>query len=115
MHKTFPPYGKKLMKLRNQGKIPDKLLMVVFDWMLARAYPRVVITEEAKPENMEFKYLAGLPVQIVFTEKEAHRVDGFAQEILKVHPSFLSTFGLHLLDVGATTIIKPLEESCLAQ
>ena len=109
MHKTFPPYGKKLMKLRNQGKIPNKLLMVVFDWMLARAYPRVVITEEAKPENMEFKYLAGIPVQIVFSQKEAHRVDGFAQEILKVNPSFLCTFGLNLLDVGATQILKPLE------
>ena len=109
MSKRFPPYGKKLMQLRNQGKIPNKLLMVVFDWMLARAYPRVVITEEAKPENMEFKYLAGIPVQIVFSQKEAHRVDGFAQEILKVNPSFLCTFGLNLLDVGATNILKPLQ------
>ena len=109
MNKKFPPYGKQLLKLRNQGKIPNKLVMVVFNWKLARVYPRVVITEEAKPENIEFKYLAGIPVQIVFTEKEAHRVDAFAQEILKVAPSFLSTFALHLLDVGATTILKPLQ------
>ena len=109
MSKRFPPYGKQLLKLRNQGKIPNKLLMVVFDWKLARVYPRVVITEETVPKETEFRYLAGIPVQIVYTEKEAHRVDEFAQEILKVKPSFLSTFGLHLTDVGATTILKHLE------
>ena len=109
MNKKFPPYGKQLLKLRNQGKIPNKLLMVVFDWLIGRAYPRIVITEEALPKETEFKYLAGIPVQIVFSQKEAHRVDGFAQEILKVNPSFLCTFGLNLLDVGATQILKPLE------
>ena len=109
MNKKFPPYGKQLLKLRNQGKIPNKLLMVVFDWMLARAYPRIVITEETLPKETEFKYLAGIPVQIVFSQKEAHRVDGFSQEILKVNPSFLCTFGLNLLDVGATEILKPLQ------
>ena len=109
MSKRFPPYGKQLLKLRNQGKIPNKLLMVVFDWKLARVYPRVVITEETVPKETEFKYLAGIPVQIVFSQKEAHRVDGFAQEILKVNPSFLCTFGLNLLDVGATQILKPLQ------
>ena len=109
MSKRFPPYGKKLMQLRNQGKIPSKLLMVVFDWMLARAYPRIVITEETLPKETEFKYLAGIPVQIVFSQKEAHRVDEFSQEILKVNPSFLSIFGLNLLDVGATQILKPLQ------
>ena len=109
MSKRFPPYGKKLMQLRNQVKIPSKLLMVVFDWKLARVYPRVVITEETVPKETEFKYLAGIPVQIVFSQNEANRVDGFAQEILKVKPCFLSTFGLHLLDVGATTILKPLQ------
>ena len=107
--KKFPAYGKKLFELRKQGKMPNKLLMVVFDWLIGRAYPRIVITGEAKPENIEFKYLAGIPVQIVFTEKEAHRVDAFAQEILKVAPSFLCTFGLNLLDVGATQILKPLQ------
>jgi len=108
--KTFPPYGKKLMSLRKQGKIPRKMIQAVFDWKLARAYPRIVLTEETVPEDTEFKYLAGIPVQIVYTEKEADRVNGFSQEILKVNPSFLSTFGLHLLDVGATNILKPLEE-----
>ena len=108
--KVFPPYGKKLFELRKKGQIPSKLLMVVFNWKLARAYPRIVLTEEIKPQETEFKYLAGIPVQIVFSEKEADRVNGFSQEILKVNPSFLSTFGLHLLDVGATQILKPLAE-----
>jgi hypothetical protein len=109
MKKKFPPYGKKLMQLRNQGKIPNKLLMVIFSWKIARAYPRIVITEATLPKETEFKYLVGIPVQIVFSQKESHRVDEFSQEILKVNPSFLSTFGLDLLDVGATTILKPLQ------
>ena len=108
MKKKFPAYGKKLMQLRNQGKIPNKLLMVVFDWMLARAYPRIVI-EATLPKETEFEYLAGIPVQIIFRQKDEYRVDGIAQEIIKVNPSFLSTFGLDLLDVGATTILKPLQ------
>jgi hypothetical protein len=107
--KKFPPYGKKLMELRNQGKIPSKILMIVFSWNLARAYPRIIIPEDTRPNETEFSYLAGIPVQIIFSEKEAHRVNELAQEILKVQPSFLATFGLHLLDVGATTILQPLE------
>jgi hypothetical protein len=108
--KTFPPYGKNFLKLRNRGKMPNNLTMVVFNWNLARAYPRIVLTKETLPKDTEFNYLAGLKVQIVFSEKEADRVDGFAQEILKVKPAFLSTFALHLLDIGATNILKPLEE-----
>jgi hypothetical protein len=109
MNKKFPAYGKKLFELRKRGKIPRKILQVVFDWKIARAYPRIIIQEEVKPEDLEFCYLAGLPVQVVFSKSEAHRVDGFSQEILKVNPSFLCTFGLNLLDVGATEILKPLQ------
>ena len=68
MKKRFPPYGKKLMQLRNQGKIPNKLLMVVFDWMIARAYPRIVITEETLPKETEFKYLSeSKGMQVTYT------------------------------------------------
>ena len=109
MSKRYPPYGRQIMELRKRGKMPSKLLMMVFEWKLARAYPRIVISEDTKPNETEFRYLAGIPVQIIFSEKEAHRVNELAQEILKVQPSFLATFGLHLLDVGATTILQPLE------
>jgi hypothetical protein len=106
MTKKFPPYGKQLMQLRKQGQIPRKILQVVFDWKIARAYPRIIIQEEVKPEDLEFCYLAGLPVQVVFSKSEAHRVNGLVDEILKVKPLYLFTFGLDLLDVGARTILK---------
>jgi hypothetical protein len=109
MAKKFPPYGKQLFELRKKGKIPSKLLMLVFSWKLAKAYPRIVVTDDVKPHELEFGYLAGIPCQIIFSEKEAHMVNDLAEEVLKVKPSFLSTFGLHLLDVGATRILKPLE------
>lgn len=111
-NKLYPPYGKKLMLQRQVGQIPSKIVMIVFNWYLARAYPRIVITEDMSPENMEFSFLSGIPAQVVYNNENAYRVDVVVQEILKVNPSFLSTFALGLVDTGkAITIIKPLEES----
>jgi hypothetical protein len=106
MTKKFPPYGKQLMQLRKQGQIPRKIIQVVFDWKIARAYPRIIIQQEIKPADIEFCYLAGLAVQVVFKQKDAVRVNGLVEEILKVEPLYLFTFALDLLDVGATTILK---------
>jgi hypothetical protein len=115
MHKTFPPYGKKLFELRKRGKIPRKILQVVFDWKIARAYPRIIIQEEVNPEDLEFCYLAGLPVQIVFKQQDADRVNAVTNEILKANPLYLFTFGLDLLDVGARAILKaPLSQEVAA-
>ncbi len=111
-YKPFPPFGKKIMLQRKSGRVPARVVMVVFDWKVGRAYPRIIITEEANTETLEFGYLSGIPVQIVYCTKDADRVDAVAQAILKVNPSFLSTFNLDLVDVGkATTIIKPLKNT----
>jgi len=111
-YKRFPPYGKKLMLLRRSGKVPAQVTMVVFDWKDGRAYPRIVIDGDTPIESLEFSYLSGITVQIVYCSQDADRVDAVAQAILKVNPSFLSTFNLDLVDVGkATTIIKPLKNT----
>ena len=111
-YKRFPPYGKKLMLLRRSGKVPAKVTMVVFDWKDGRAYPRIIIDDDTLPESLEFSYLSGITVQIVYCSQDADRVDAVVQAILKVNPSFLSTFNLDLVDVGkATTIIKPLKNT----
>ena len=111
-YKRFPPYGKKLMSLRLSGKVPTHVIMVVFDRKYGRAYPRIVIDDNTPPESLEFSYLSGIPVQIVYCNQDADRVDAVVQAILKVNPIFLSTFNLDLVDVGkATTIIKPLKNT----
>lgn len=106
----FPAYGKKIMKLRQSGKIPSQIIMVVFDWEIAKSYPRIVIPDEVPIEKLEFTYLTGLPVQIVYYDKDAHRIDVVVQAILKVNPCFIATFGLDLLDTEkARMLIKPYE------
>ena len=91
-YKRLPPYGKQLMTIRQAGKAPSRMVIVAFDWDLARAYPRIIIPDNLPPTEIEFKFLAGLPVQITYRGKDAHRVDAVAQEIAKVNPCFLATF-----------------------
>jgi len=108
--RLLPPYGKQFMAMREAGKAPAKTVMVSFDWDLARAYPRIIIPEDANPAEIDFRFLAGLPVQIIYRSKDAHRVDAVVQEILLVNPCLLATFGLDLVDTGpALTLVKPYE------
>lgn len=107
-YKRLPPYGKQLMTIREAGKAPAKMVIVAFDWDLARAYPRIIIPNDLTPAEIEFRFLAGLPVQITYRGKDAHRVDAVAQEIIKVNPCFLATFALDLAGTGdAGAILKP--------
>ncbi|PTR16972.1 hypothetical protein C8R31_101125 [Nitrosospira sp. Nsp2] len=106
--KRLPPYGKQFMSIRESGKVPSKTVMVSFDWDLAQAYPRIIIPAGANPAEIEFKFLAGLPVQIIYRNKDAHRVDALVQEIMRVNPCLLATFALDLVDTApALTLIKP--------
>ena len=107
----FPPYSRKLLELRQSGQVPSRTVRIVFSWNLAKVYPRIVITDDAS-EDLNFDYLAGLPVQIVFYRKDAHRVPAIVQSVLKVNPSCLSTFGLDLIDTGnALMIIKHFQDT----
>ena len=115
-YKRFPPYGKKLMELRRSGKIPARTVMVTFDWKLARAYPRVVIADQTPAARLNFDYLAGLPVEVVYRGNDAHRVSGVVDAILQVNPAFLATFALDLVDTGdAVTLIKPYQITQIAE
>ncbi len=109
-NKRFPAYGKKLIELRRAGKVPSRRVMIVFDWKLARTYPRIVIANDIPLDGLEFSYLAGLPVQIVYRGKDAHRVNVVAEEIMKVKPSWLAALAMDLVatDVPAFTIIHDL-------
>ena len=105
-YKRLPAYGKQLMKMRLSGQIPARTVMVTFDWKLARAYPRIVIPDQIPAANLNFGYLAGLPVEIVYRQKDAHKVGGVIDGILRVKPSCLATFALDLVGTGdAVTLI----------
>lgn len=115
-YKQMPAYGKQLMTMRQSGKAPYRRVMVIFDWDLAKAYPRIVIADDTRPEELNFNYLAGLPVQIVYRRKDAHRVNDVMGAILKINPSCLAIFALDLVDTGdAVTIIKPYQSIQLAE
>ena len=107
-YKQFPAYGKQLMAMRRSGNVPARMVIVTFDWKLARVYPRIVITEDTCPTELNFNYLAGLPVQIVYRSKDAHKIHAVVEEVLKVNPCFLATFAIDRAgETGARMLIIP--------
>jgi hypothetical protein len=109
--KLLPAYAKQILKMRQDGNIPSRMVIIVFDWKLARAWPRLVIPDDVDYQNLNFNYLAGLAVEIAYRNKDAHKVPVVSQDILAVNPSFLSILGLDLLDTNeARAILKPCVE-----
>jgi hypothetical protein len=114
--KRMPAYGKRIMEMRRSNKVPTNRVMVTFDWSLAKAYPRIVIADDTPADQLNFSYLAGLLVQIVYRRKDAHRVRGIVDAILEINPSSLVTFAIDLVDIGnAATLIKPYQTTQLAE
>jgi hypothetical protein len=108
-YSRFPAYGKQLLALRRSGKVPARMVIVVFDWGLAQTYPRIVLTDDISPAEINFSYLAGLPVQIVYRSKDTDKIHAVVEEILKVNPCFLSTFAVDRAgEDGARALIVPL-------
>jgi hypothetical protein len=106
----MPAYGKQIMELRLAGKMPKGIVMVTFGWALAEVYTRIVIPDDVPTDQLNFYYLAGLPVQIVYYRKDAHRVNEVTEAILRIGPSWLATLALDLIDTGnAISIIKAFE------
>lgn len=111
----LPAYGKKILDLRKSGKVPFQIVQVVFDWKLARAFPRLVISETNQADELDFRCLAGLPVQIAYRSPDAHRVSKLVEAIHKVRPSFLSTFAVDRAgENGARALIIPFIEMKVA-
>ena len=111
----LPAYGKKITDLRKSGKVPFQIVQVVFDWKLAQSYPRLVITETCQVDELNFNCLAGLPVQIAYRAHDAHRVSEVVEAILKVRPSFLSTFAVDRAgEDGARALIIPFVQMKVA-
>lgn len=90
--KRFPPYGRQLNDMRHAGFIPDNRIIVTTDWSLGAAYPRIVITGDIPIVKLNFYYLSGLSVQIVYHENETKIISDLVDEILKDKPKALMTF-----------------------
>ena len=112
----LPAYGKLFMAMRKSGRVPSLRVMVTFDWDLAKAYPRIVIADDTPAGELNFSFLAGLPVQVVYRRKDASRISALIDAILEVNPSCLSTFAFDLVDTGdAVALIKPYQNIQLAE
>ncbi len=110
--KRLPAYGRQLMIMRRAGRMPIRMVIVTFDWKLAQVYPRIVIANEAIPAELDFSYLSGLPVQVIYRSNDAHKIHAVVEELLKVTPSFLATFAIDMAgETGARMLIIPYQET----
>lgn len=98
--KRFPPFGKQLDQIRQRGLIPNRRVIVCFDWQIGKLYPRIVIMREHPPERIELRYLAGLHCQIAFFDHDAEYLPGLVDEILKTKPASLALFNMSAVQRG---------------
>src|SRR5665647_413732 len=103
--RKFPAYGKKLYEQRLAGRVPNGIY-VTFEWNLAAAFSRIVITEDVPLANVELCFLAGLDVTLAYRDKDASRVSELAQAILKTNPRILNAFAV---DIPQNIILKNIK------
>lgn len=103
MSARLPAYGKQLIAQRQAGHVPRNGVYIVFDWNLARAFPRIIITDDLPIEDIDLRCLAGLDCTLAYREKDASRVPEFSQAILNAQPRILNALAV---DIPQNTILK---------
>lgn len=98
--KRYPAYGKKLDDLRKRGLIPAKRVIVTTEWKIGKVYPRIIITPDLPVNNLQFSYLAGLHVEIVYFDRDESILADLITEILAVKPATLSAFNMDAVKQG---------------
>ncbi len=97
----FPAYGRQILEARKQGLQPrQQMVLVTFDWNLAKAFPRIVIDRSADPGRLDFSYLVGLDVIIRFEQVDEQRVVPLARAILRANPRRLQGWPLEPDEIG---------------
>lgn len=96
--KRFPAFGKQLDDLRKQNQIPAKRVIVAFDWSIGKLFPRIIITPDTPVSNLQFRYLAGLHIQIAYCDRDAAYLPDMIDALLKVKPASLATFNLSAVE-----------------
>jgi hypothetical protein len=100
--RKLPAYGRELLALRRRGLVPTQYTVIVIDdWKLASAFPRVVVAEDADPRLLDFSMLADLDVTIVWrpTRTAIERRNAVVAEALAIAPASLRVFDLDNVDV----------------
>jgi len=100
--KRFPAYGKQLDDLRKQNLIPAQRVIVAFDWSIGKLYPRIIVKPDAPVSNLQFRYLAGLHVQIAYYDHDAIIMSALVDEILRIHPASLAVFNMSAVTRGGS-------------
>lgn len=100
-NRRFPAYGRQMLEARKHGLQPkQQMVMIVFDWNLANAFPRLVIDPVSDVDSLDFSYLVGLDAIIGFTQVEANLVEPLARVIIKANPRRLQAWPLEPDDEG---------------
>ena len=102
MNARLPAFGKKLMQDRIAGRAP-RSIYVALEWGVARAFPRVVITDDLPIADIDLRCLTGLDCTLAYREKDSSRVPELAQAILAANPRI---FNVLATDMPQNTIIK---------
>ena len=92
--KKYPAYGKQLDELRRKGLIPAKRVIVTTLWHIGKLYPRIIVTPDTPVSNLQFNYLSGLHVQIVYFDLDEPILSDLVTEILSIQPATLATFNM---------------------
>jgi hypothetical protein len=91
--KRLPPYGRELLKMRQQGLAPAGPYVVISldSWRWGRAYARVVIPPDLDPEDVNFAFVAGLDVVLVLDRGTTTplRRDAAVKQLLACNPASL--------------------------
>ena len=98
--RKYPPYGKKLENLRRRNLVPTKRIIITTDWSIGKLYPRIIVTPDTPVSNLQFNYLSGLHVQIVYFDRDEPILSDLITEILSIQPATLATFNMSAVKRG---------------
>lgn len=98
--RRFPAFGRQLDEIRKRGLIPNRRVIVCFDWEIGTLFPRIIIAPDAPVSNLQFRYLAGLHVQIVHYDREASYLPGLIDQLMIAKPASLAIFNMDAVRRG---------------
>ena len=100
--RKMPAYGRTLHGLRMSGHVPACYTSVIAldDWKLGKVFPRVVVSDDTDPAELDLSMLAGLDVTVAWhpTMTSIDRRDETIREVLKVNPASLRAIDLDNTD-----------------
>lgn len=88
----LPPFGRELLKLRRDGFVPTRPVVVGLDgWNWGLCQHRIVLPADVDPARVDLSFLVALDVELVWSASvtTVARRDNTLRAIVRVSPSFL--------------------------